>query len=254
MKAIVIAAGRGKRMGALTQDLPKCLAISWEGKSLFERQSAVLRQAGISDLVVVRGYQGNRFPADGARYYWNHEYEKGNILDSLMCAGQELEGEVLVTYSDIGYSLKVVQTMLRSQADISIAVDLSWKDQYHGRTDNPLSEAEGVLFDERKQVLKIGKIVNTQPAVQGEFIGMMKLRRAGSEVFKEYFERAKEKFSGKPFQRAASFRQAYLTDMLQFLTDSGVAVHCETISGGWQEIDTPQDFQKWTRTVSAQEE
>jgi len=42
IKAIILAAGRGTRMGTLTSDLPKGM-LSIDGRSLIERQIDVLR-------------------------------------------------------------------------------------------------------------------------------------------------------------------------------------------------------------------
>ncbi len=53
MRAILLAAGRGRRLG---QDLPKCL-LSIEGRTLLERHLEILAQVGISAVTVVVGYQ-----------------------------------------------------------------------------------------------------------------------------------------------------------------------------------------------------
>ena len=113
-----------------------------------------------------------------------------------------------------------------------------------GAKDHPLSEAENVIFDSNNQVLKIGKIGTQKEEVHGEFIGMIKLTNRGTEIFKENFHRVKKLYWNKPFQRAAIFQKAYLTDMIQELVDIGVKVHCVIIERGWKEIDTVEDYQK----------
>jgi len=57
MKAIVLAAGVGKRFKEVTAHRPKCL-IDIQGKTLLERTLAALGVAGISQAVVVTGYRG----------------------------------------------------------------------------------------------------------------------------------------------------------------------------------------------------
>ena len=54
MKAILIAAGEGSRMGALTKNLPKPL-VDVNGSSIIERQLALLRKNSILDIVIVTG-------------------------------------------------------------------------------------------------------------------------------------------------------------------------------------------------------
>lgn len=244
LKAIILAAGKGTRLKHMTEALPKCLAIQLNGKTLLQTQIETLRRCGIFDVVVVRGYMGDKINYPRLRYVWNRDYEKNNILGSLMTAEGEFEGNVLVSYSDIWYEESVVMKLLRSDKDIAIGVDIDWKDYYEGRKDHPIEEAENVIFDSDNRVVKIGKIAATGVEVHGEFIGMMKLTSRGCAIFKEHFRRAKALYDGKPFQRAREFRNAYLTDILQDMADLGVPIHCEIIGSKWKEIDTVEDFKK----------
>ena len=59
-----------------------------------------------------------------------------------------------------------------------------------------------------------------------------------------YIHIRKKLYWNKPFQRAAIFQKAYLTDMIQELVDIGIKVHCVIIERGWKEIDTVEDYQK----------
>lgn len=242
VRAIILAAGKGRRMKEMTESLPKCLAIRLNGKTLLQTQIATLRKCGVFDIVVVRGYQGEKINYPGLRYVWNRDYEQNNILESLMTAKDELDGDVLVSYSDIWYEESVLTKLLRASQDIVIGVDIDWKDYYEGRKDHPIEEAENVVFDSHNRVIQIGKIAATGMEVHGEFIGMMKLTSRGCKVVKAHYERAKSLFDGKPFQRAQVFRSAYLTDLLQDMADLGVPIHCEMMGSKWKEIDTVEDF------------
>lgn len=243
-KALILAAGKGTRLKPLTESLPKCLAIQFHGKTLLQTQLDLLRRAGVHDIVVVRGYEGNKIQYPRVRYVWNRDYETNNILGSLMSATEELDGDVMVSYSDIWYEESVVKKLLRSDKDIAIGVDIDWKDYYEGRKDHPIEEAENVIFDSDNRVIKIGKIGTAGVEVHGEFIGMMKMTSRGCAILKEHYRRAKLLYDGKPFQRAQEFRNAYLTDILQDMADLGVPIHCEIIGSKWKEIDTVEDFRK----------
>lgn len=252
LKAIILAAGKGSRMKHMTESLPKCLAIQFEGRTLLQTQLENLRKCGIYDIVVVRGYEGEKINYPKIRYVWNHEYERNNILGSLMSASEELEGDVLVSYSDIWYEESVVRKLMRSDKDIAIGVDIDWKDYYEGRKEHPIEEAENVIFDNANRVIKIGKIGASGVEVHGEFIGMMKLTSRGVALLKEHYRRAKALYDGKPFQRAKEFRIAYLTDLLQDMADLGVPIHCEIIGSKWKEIDTIEDFKNVVQWLAAQ--
>ncbi|MDA0821873.1 MAG: nucleotidyltransferase family protein [Proteobacteria bacterium] len=67
---MILAAGRGSRMGALTSDLPKPL-ICIAGKTLIERQIERLRAGGFDELVVNLAYRGEQIRhhlGDGAQF------------------------------------------------------------------------------------------------------------------------------------------------------------------------------------------
>ena len=99
-----------------------------------------------------------------------------------------------------------------------------------------------MIFDSNNKVTEIGKILTKKHDLHGEFIGMMKLTKKGTDIFKRHFNRAKQLFWGKPFIRAATFEKAYLTDMIQDMVDMGVDVHCVIVPRGWKEIDTVEEF------------
>ena len=242
MRAILIAAGMGTRLRPLTENLPKCLAVAGAGRTLFDTQIEALRGCGIEDLIVVRGYKGEQFKRTDVRYIWNHDFEKNNILGSLMKASEEFTDDLLVSYSDIWFEPTIPQALSRVPGDIVLAVDKDWRKTYVGRSDHPLSEAEVVELDPENFVKSIGKIAGQTGAFHAEFIGMMKLSKAGALFLKETYEEVEKKFSGRPFQRAAHFEKAYITDMIQYWVDSGLKIKCHVITGEWREIDTVQDY------------
>ncbi|MGB2845099.1 MAG: helix-turn-helix domain-containing protein [Candidatus Aminicenantaceae bacterium] len=243
MKAIIIAAGMGNRMRPYTVDLPKCM-LKFGGKTLFQRQQEALNACKVKNIVLVKGYKKEKIKYPGIKYYVNDNYQNNNILDSLFYAEKEIEGEVIVSYSDILFEKQVVERLLESKKDISIIVDIKWQEYYEDRKDHPIEEAENVIFDAENNVVEIGKILTKKHDVHGEFIGMIKLTARGSEIFKRHYNRSKKLFWGKPFQRAATFEKAYLTDMIQEMVDLGVPIHCVIIERGWKEIDTVEDYKK----------
>jgi choline kinase len=244
VSAIVIAAGLGSRLSPYTDDRPKCM-LPFAGKPLLGHQIDTLRACGITEISVVRGYMGDKIDLTGVTYFENEDYRDNNILESLMCAEPALSGNVVCLYSDIWFEASVVETLLATlHHDISIVVDTDWRDYYVGRMQHPLDEAENVVFSTMGTVAKIGKIGATSRKVDGEFIGMLKLTPRGTGLFKEHYRRARDQYWGKPFQRAKTFQKAYLTDLFQEMADLGVTIGCTTISRGWKEIDTVEDYQK----------
>ena len=242
-KALIIAAGLGSRLKKHTENLPKCM-LDFGGKTLLQRQLDSYKKNNISDISLIRGYKKEKINYKGIKYFENNDYKNNNILNSLFYAEKIINGNIIISYSDILFDPSVVERTLKSDHDISVVVDIDWRGYYVGRKDHPISEAENVIFNSNNEVEKIGKINTGNEEVHGEFIGMIKLSNRGTEIFKEHFHRLKKIYWNKPFQRAKIFQKAYLSDFIQELVDIGVKVHCVIIESGWKEIDTVEDYKK----------
>lgn len=242
MKAIIVAAGPSSRLLPITNDKPKCL-LEVGGKTILQRQLETLKQCGIDDIVVVRGYKRELINFPDLRYYENTEFLNNNILRSLFYAESEMDDEFIFSYSDIIYEKAIVQKLLQSEADISLIVDIDWINHYHGRHLHPVEEAELVTVEKGK-ITKIGKRIVAPDKAHGEFIGFAKFTKKGAEILKSNYRRVINQYGNKPFQRAVSVEKAYLTDMIQELIDTGYVITNVDIRGGWMEIDTPQDLER----------
>ena len=242
-KALIIAAGLGSRLKDHTENLPKCM-LDFGGQTLLQRQLNAYKKNEINDISLIRGYKKEKINYKGIKYFENTDFKNNNILNSIFYAEKIINGNIIISYSDILFEPSVVERLQKSDHDISVVVDIDWRGYYVGRKDHPISEAENVIFNSNNEVEKIGKINTGNEEVHGEFIGMIKLTSRGTEIFKHHFHRLKKIYWNKPFQRAKIFQKAYLTDFIQELVDIGIKVHCVIIESGWKEIDTVEDYQK----------
>src|SRR5579862_1491970 len=103
MRAVILAAGRGSRMGNLGGDRPKCL-VELGGRPLIERQIASLRRGGVDEIGVVRGYRADMIDLAGLSYFANERWAETNMVMSLVAAAAWLRsGPLIVSYADIFY-------------------------------------------------------------------------------------------------------------------------------------------------------
>ncbi|MDA9105897.1 helix-turn-helix domain-containing protein [Candidatus Pelagibacter sp.] len=242
-KTLIVAAGLGSRLKDHTENTPKCM-LDFGGKTLLQRQLLSYKKSGVDDISLIRGYKKKKINYKGIKYFDNNDYKDNNILNSIFYGEEVINGNIIISYSDILFEPFVVKRAMESDHDISVIVDVDWRDYYINRKDHPLSEAENVIFNSNNEVVKIGKIASEKEEVHGEFIGMIKLNHRGCEILKQNFHRVKKLYWNKPFQRAKIFQKAYLTDMIQELVDIGIKVHCVIIERGWKEIDTVEDYKK----------
>ncbi len=237
MKAVILAAGQGKRLHPLTLDKPKCL-LEIDHKALLDYQLDVIRDAGIEDIVVVKGYLGHLVNRPGTRSYLNERYEDTNMVWTLFCARQELQGTVVVSYGDIAYSLRILKSLMKFPRDICVVIDRAWETYWKERFSNPLDDAETLKMDSRGRIVEIGQRPEKREDIQGQYIGLMKFSGEGLAILKQVFDAALRSGSlcGKPPEKA------YMTDMLQAIIDDGYDVWPVFADGGWVEIDTAHDL------------
>lgn len=127
MRAMILAAGLGARMGELTQHTPKPM-LKVNGKPLIEYTLESLKASGITEVVVNLFYLGDQIKAfigDGSRYglkvAYSEEVERletgGGILQALPLLGNE---PFIVTSSDIvtDYPFSKLPTQLKGLAHL----------------------------------------------------------------------------------------------------------------------------------------
>ena len=124
MKAIIIAAGSGKRISKNVKNVPKSMVLV-NGKPIIKYQISVLKQIGIDDIIVITGPHSEKFLLENIFYINDQKYSEHDILGSLMEAKKFLKNDVLILYSDIIFEKSIVQQILKSKGDISIAVDMN---------------------------------------------------------------------------------------------------------------------------------
>jgi len=235
-KAIIVAAGKGARLGGLLQE-PKCM-LEIGGKTILRRAIDTFKACGINDIIIVRGYEKDKISYSDVRYYEDRDPQ--GILSSLMVAEKEMSDEFIFTYSDILFKKSIIEKVLQSKADIALVIDTDWISHYVGRTDHPIAEAENVIILGDK-VTRIGKNLSAEES-HGEFIGIAKFSKKGANALREVYRSLKKRFKGKLFHEAREFEKAYLTDMIQELINRGYNVAPVKIKGGWHELDTLQDL------------
>lgn len=170
--AVILAAGRGVRLGALGRDTPKGF-IQIEGTTLIDRSLAALRAAGIERVVIVTGHLSAHY-ADLARRLgaWvtlvhNAEYATSGSLVSLTSVGP-LDEPYLLVESDLLYERRAPRLLMESpHPDVLLASGAT------GSGDEVYVGADaGHLVDLTKQLAEL------RGAHVGEFVGLTRVSPA----------------------------------------------------------------------------
>lgn len=120
MRAVILAAGMGKRLTPPgTTPPPKCL-LEFGGQTLLERHLRLLRGAGVDEVVLAVGYAPERIGAELDRLQWqprpklvhNERYDLGSVL-STHCVAEALTagGDVLLMDADVLYDRRMLAAL-----------------------------------------------------------------------------------------------------------------------------------------------
>ncbi len=232
MKAIILSAGQGSRLGHLTDDRPKCL-IDFSGRTLLDRQLDTLEANGVREAVVVTGFRDDQVEAALARRsggprvrtIYNPFYKVADNLGSLFIARAELRGDCLVWNGDTLVSERLMARVVANRQD-GICVTMDRKDSYD-------ADDMKVVVDGEGRLRAIGKRL-PMDEVNAESIGLLAFRRGGAELFAEWIERCMRTAEGTTIW--------YLRVIHQIAQEH--AVWTLDINGEeWGEVDFPEDLE-----------
>ena len=241
MKAIILSAGQGSRLGHLVDNGPKCL-IDFNGRTLLDRQLDTLAANGVDEAVVVTGFRDDTIEAALAtrgggpkvRTVYNPFYKVADNLGSLYVAKHEIEGECLVWNGDTLVSDALMARVLGNDRQ-GIAVTIDRKDSYDA--DDMKVQVEGT------RLLDIGKTLPLD-LVNGESIGMLLFRGTGPRLFCDAVERAMRQPEGLKWWYLKVIAQIAKVDEVQTALIQGLS---------WGEVDYPADLIRAERLAEAWE-
>lgn len=239
MQGLILAAGRGSRMGEQTRSLPKCLTPLC-GKSLLEWQLAALKAGGVEPVAVVTGYESSVLEPYFTTTFHNSEWSHTNMVASLMCASPWLKkGPCLVSYSDIVYRSNHVRALTESPGELAITYDRRWLDLWSLRLEEPLSDAETFRLDEQGRLLSFGEKAHGLEQIQGQYMGLLKITPTGLEWMEEWLR-----------PRPDLLARLDLTGFLRKLLEAGYPIEVVPVEAGWCEVDSLSDRDRYEAALA----
>ncbi len=233
---MVLAAGAGRRLESLTEDLPKTLLPVDGDRTILDIALGNLRRAGMETVVVVTGYAAERIEERREALEQRHEVkvetvfnpkaEEWNNCYSLWCAREHFARGVLLCNGDTVHPPEVEERLLaaRGQADLVLALDDA----------KALAEEEmKVLLDGDGLMRGINK-AHDPAAAAGEYIGLTLIEPQAADPLADALEAV--------WQRDPSL---YYEDGFQEYADRGGRVGVASVGGlEWVEVDDQVDLDK----------
>ncbi len=234
MRLIILAAGQGTRLRPLTNDMPKCL-VPVHGRPLLEWQLEAAFENGIDDVVIVTGYHAEKLDGFAVTLRHNPRYSVTNMVYSLHCVEDLLEGDVILSYGDIIYDPSVLAGLMNSQGDLVVTVDMQWESYWKDRFSNPLEDAESLKLNDKNCIVDIGSKCQSVSEIEAQYIGLMKFSGHGCKILKKTMTGILKNDSQK-------LDSMYMTDLLKDLIFLKHAVLAHRIERGWFEVDDLSDL------------
>lgn len=225
MRAIILAAGKGKRLDQIRGDYPKCL-LEVGGVSLIERQIQALRMVGVNDITVVVGFGKEHVQARcGAdvRHVENERHEQTNSLYSLWLTRDLLADGFVVLNADVLFHTQLLVDLITSEHENALLVS------YESMA--PLADEEMKVKVREGVVVDISKEMNPAEA-DGENVGIVKFGPAGAKLLIEQMDALIAAGNLKAWAPRA-FRDFAILKPLHAISTRGYP---------WIEIDFPEDY------------
>jgi len=235
MTAVILAAGVGQRLHAVSGGRPKCL-IEIGGTSLLRRLLESLAACGVVEAVVVTGFGADAVRAAVAsppagirvRTLFNARFVEGAIL-SLATARELLEGPVLVMDADVLCSTAMIRRLVSSRHPSAFLLDAS-------------SENTG---EEQMLLVRDGWVRNIVRGgapgyeLMGESIGFLKLDADAARLLRELLD-ARIAAGATGIEHEEVYPELLARRQVGFERVDGMA---------WTEIDFPEDVVRAEREV-----
>lgn len=228
MQAIIMAAGKGSRLGSLTAGKPKSFA-ELNGRKLIEYNLKLLEQFHVDEIILVTGYQSGMFEEfvktrKNIRIAYNPFYEMVNVLGSFYMGMGLLSDDFIYLHADTICEPSVFEKLVEIKSDVILPVDYKDCDDEAMK----IRSSGGKVIEITKQMPK--------ELAEGEFIGMASFRK---KVLPALKEKTTQLMKEKAFD-------AYFESAVQRLIDEE-AFDIRTVpteGAFWAEIDFIEDYEK----------
>jgi len=181
MKALILAAGIGKRLKPITDRIPKTL-IKIRDRPIIDHILASIKKCKIKEVLIVTGYRDELirdYVGSGSRwglnvqYCHNEVYHSTENIYSVMLAERELLGEdfILINADDL-FSPTIISKVMKKRGNIVIAVD----------GEGTVGSEEVKVSVDNGRITSVTKKMDPSEAF-GEDIGITKFSKEGGKAF-----------------------------------------------------------------------
>ncbi|OCL27615.1 UDP-N-acetylglucosamine pyrophosphorylase [Orenia metallireducens] len=170
MKAVILAAGVGSRLG---RPYPKSLSKLPDGETILGRQIRILRKYGVNEIIIVVGFKKSLIMENFPQVYYKYNpiYYITNTAKSLLHGIEDVKEDVIWLNGDVIFDEEVLEKVIKTKGNL-VAVNSVQCGE----------EEVKYRIDEGGYLSSISKTVKD---AEGEAIGINKISKADIDKFKE---------------------------------------------------------------------
>ncbi|MCK5077663.1 MAG: phosphocholine cytidylyltransferase family protein [Calditrichia bacterium] len=233
--AVILAAGRGKRLKALSQNKPKPM-VTVNNVSIIEKLISNLVKNKFSKIVIVVGYMADMIKEHLNKYehqteiiyVFNEIFDSTNNIYSLYLAKDYLINGFYLFEADIFCENSIFESMINSTDDNIILID-----KYN-------DSMEGTVVGVDEHNIVTGMYLGKEQEDDFDFSDKFKtvnFYKIGKSFYKEFFKNKLEEYIDK--KEVSSYYEL----IIKFAVEAGYKFNgLKTANMKWWEIDTIEDL------------
>ena len=239
---IILAAGRGSRMGSLTRNEPKSFVKIYKDVRLIDKIINNFENLKFKKIIIINGYKSKQFnvfkKVDKIK---NRNWKTTNIFGSLICADKILSKyNCIISYADIFYEKEAIKILKSStKKGIVILSYKYWKEYWKKRFKNPLLDLETFKTNNKKQLVEIGNKTNSYKNIKGQYMGIFRIDPYSWKSIKKNL-----------VKDTKNLNKIDITALFQLIIKKKICnIHVENYKKKWFEIDNIKDYKILKKSI-----
>lgn len=234
LTVVIVVAGRGSRLGDLTNEVPKCL-VKYKGIPILDYTLQSLSKLENYRLCLVTGYRSDSLDKYPGIKVFNPDWESTNMVHSFLKAHEFFDDKVILLYGDIIFNPYIIDKLMIQTEDCILPVNMQYMDLWKARLEDPLSDLETLKIDSNGFLKEIGTVPKSFLDIESQYMGIISFSSKGIKRFKALCDSLKA-------ENESTFKMISMTDLINTLIKKDFHVKTLPIPGGWMEFDTPEDL------------